>query len=173
MAMASGQMGIHPEEKKSIVLGLDPGRNKTGFAFVNLNGDLLLAGIFPTAEREKFFCAIESSLQNLSSWITEGSLDLLPEFSAGQVKFIVIGNGTGSKEFLAYVSERAVTYRCDIFSVDESNTTLEARKLYRKIHKPKFFAYLIPEGLRVPPRILDDLAAWAVSLRGLEKYRDI
>ena len=63
MAMASGQVGIHPGEK-NLALGLDPGRNKTGFAFVNLDGELLIAGIFSTAERDRFFDADDFSFSS-------------------------------------------------------------------------------------------------------------
>ncbi|MBR1657332.1 MAG: endonuclease [Synergistaceae bacterium] len=173
MAMDSGQMGIHAREKY-LALGLDPGRSKTGFAFVNMNGDLLVSGIFQTSEKEIFFSKIESSINELPPvWIKEATSESLSEISGGQLKILFIGNGTGSKEFISSISERAVRNHYEIFSVDESNTTLFARKLYWKIHKPKFFTRLIPEGLRVPPRMLDDLAAWAVALRGLKEYRDI
>ena len=156
MAMASGQVGIHPGEK-NLALGLDPGRNKTGFAFVNLDGELLITGIFSTAERDRFFDA-----DDFSAWLTEGSQTKLN----GRISFIFIGNGTGSKEFSAYVKSKV--RGCQIVSVDESRTTLEARKLYWKIHKPGLLMRLLPESLRVPSRPLDDLAALALTLRGLQ-----
>ncbi len=46
-------MRIHTREKY-ITLGLDPGRDKTGFAFVNREGGLLLSGIFPASCRLSF-----------------------------------------------------------------------------------------------------------------------
>ena len=61
----------------------------------------------------------------------------------------------------------------EIITVDERNTTLEARSLYWRLHRPGIFVRLLPEGMRVPPRVIDDLAAWAVALRGLKEYRDI
>lgn len=173
--MAAGQMGIHTQEK-DLVLALDPGRSKTGFAFIGKDGNLLLSGIFPSDERGKFFDAVlgeGAEIRRLSSWITEGNLESFADFSAERIIFIVIGNGTGSKEFMSYVLRRPAKKSYGIFSVDETNTTLEARKLYWKIHKPGLLTRLIPEGLRVPPRIIDDLAAWAVGLRGFKEYRDI
>ena len=157
MVLADGQMGIYTG-KESLILGLDPGRDKVGFAFVNLNGDLITSGIIPTSERDKFFAG-----ENLSSYIIEGERDSI---SLSNVKFIALGNGTSSKEFHEYVRNKVT---CEIIIVDEKNSTLDARKLYWKIHKPGFFARMLPESLRVPKRILDDLAAWEISLRALNQ----
>ena len=155
-------MGIYVREK-DLALGLDPGRNKTGFAFVSPDGDLRLSGIFPSSEIEKFF-------HDLTSYILEGRLDSETPGIISRVEFIAVGNGTTSKIFTEHV--RKIT-GCEIITVDEKNTTIEARSLYWKIHRPGIFLRLLPEGLRVPPRVIDDLAAWAVALRGLKKYRDI
>ncbi len=172
MALASGQMAIHSGEK-DLALGLDPGRDKTGFAFVNLDGDLIVSGIFSSHERENFFAEIEKAIPNLSSWIQEGNPSFLPENPSHHLRVIIIGNGTTSREFSSWVENRTSCYKCDIMSVDERNTTLEARSLYWKIHRLGLMARLIPEGLRVPNRVLDDLAAWAVALRCVKNYRDI
>ena len=172
MALDSGQMAIHSGEK-DLALGLDPGRDKTGFAFVNLDGGLVVSGIFSSHERENFFAEIEKALPDLTSWIQEGSTKLLPENPNTRLRVIIIGDGTTSREFLSWVENRVSFYGCDIISVDERNTTLEARSLYWKIHRPGLMSRLIPEGLRVPKRVLDDLAAWAVALRGVKNYRDI
>ena len=158
MAVASGQMAIHSGEK-DLVLGLDPGRDKTGFAIVSLNGDFIAAGIFPTVERDKFF-DFDAENFSFSEWLTEGL-----STKVGGFRFTFIGNGTGSEEFFAYVKNKVKD--CEIILVDERNTTLEARRLYWKLHKPGIFTRLLPEGLRVPDRPLDDLAALALTLRGL------
>ena len=142
-----------------MILAFDPGRDKTGFAVVNSDGELIFSGIFLSSQREKFF---ENFLtgKNLDEFIIEN-----PEnFSDFQnlrprIDFIVIGNGTRSKEFL----ESAKILNFEIKIVDERNTTLEARNLYWKLHKPGFFTRLLPKGLRVPHRVLDDLAAWAIA----------
>ena len=160
MAVASGQMAIHSGEK-DLVLGLDPGRDKTGFAIVRLNGEFIAAGIFPTVERDKFF-DFDAENFSFSEWLTEGL-----STKVGGFRFTFIGNGTGSEEFFAYVKNKVKG--CKIILVDERNTTLEARRLYWKIHKPGIFTRLLPEGLRVPNRPLDDLAALALTLRGLRE----
>ena len=155
-------MGIHAREK-DLALGLDPGRDKTGFAFVNLEGDLLLSGIFPSSETAKFF-------SDFTPYVIERRIDSETHEVMSAVKFVAVGNGTSSTELTQQV--RDLTGH-EVITVDERNTTLEARSLYWKIHRPGMLMRLLPEGLRVPPRVLDDLAAWAVALRGLKKYRDI
>lgn len=169
MVLDTGQMGIYDE--KFLVLGLDPGRDKTGFAFVDHDGDLLLSGIFETQRRDEFFNALLNCRDNISDFAIEGEITSLPENVIAHVKFIATGNGTGSKEFHEYLRNKLLS--CEIIITDERNTTLEARKLYWGIHRPKFFMRLLPESMRVPARILDDLAAWSIATRALKKYRDI
>ena len=153
-----------------IALAFDPGRDKTGFAFVNTEGSLLASGIFIADEAEKFFSDVLAGPESLDSWLIEGRTESLPQNLLSAAKFIAIGNGTNSKSFTELVRKNLP---CEILIVDEKNTTLEARSLYWQIHRPSFFMRLVPEGLRVPDRMLDDLAAWAIALRGLKKYRDI
>jgi len=159
------------EDKKTLLtffLAFDPGRDKTGFALVNLDGELIFSGMFLSVEREKFFEALLNS-KSLDEFIIEypgekiSSSDLI-----SRIKFIAIGNGTRSKEFYEFAKKILLPLEFEIKIVDERNTTLEARNLYWKIHKPGFFLRLLPEGLRVPPRVLDDLAAWAIAKRQLE-----
>ena len=213
MAVADGQMGIHVREER-IVLGLDPGRDKTGFAFVDGEGELIVSGIFPSGESGRFFAAVMANFcggdavmnshddvmnlhdavmnphddamnlhgdahnphgdamnlhtEALSEWIIE-KVSPLPE-NISSIAFIAIGNGTHSKAFTQQVR---AALPCKIITVDEKNTTLEARSLYWSLHAPSFWVRLLPEGLRFPARVLDDLAAWSIAVRGLKKYRDI
>ena len=166
--MANGQMGIHSRE--DIVLGIDPGRDKTGFAFVNFEGELLVSGIFASSEAEEFFRAVLAGREKIASWLIEGNQESLPDDLLSAIKFIAIGDGTHSEIFTERVQ---ANLPCEIITVDERNTTLEARNLYWRIHRPSLWQRLVPEGLRVPARVLDDLAAWSIALRGLKKYRDI
>ena len=156
--------------EETLTLGIDPGRDKTGFAFVDSNGALIASGIFPTHEHTRFFAALQAKSGTLSQWLTEGDSDSLPEDLTASIKFIAIGDGTHSHNFAQLLRNNLP---CEVLTVDERNTTLEARNLYWKIHTPTFWQRLLPEGLRVPNRVLDDLAAWAIALRALKKYRDI
>ncbi len=163
MALAAGQMGIYTE--KNLILGIDPGRDKTGFAFVDFDGNLRASGIFETSRRDIFF-ADYKNFQD-SNLIIEGSSDSLKD---SEVKFIALGNGTHSKEFHNYLKNFLHDEK-NIIIIDEKNTTLEARALYWKLHRPSLLTRLIPEGLRVPDRVLDDLAACIIALRALKNIK--
>ncbi len=78
---------------------------------------------------------------------------------------IIVGDGTGSERVQRLLHERKLVFHL----VDESGTTLEARALYFKAHPPPFWMRLLPQGLRFPPRPIDDYAAYAIVLRYLEK----
>ena len=143
-----------------MILAFDPGRDKTGFALIKDDGELIFSGIFPSSERKKFFEALLN--ESVDEFIIE-KISETPNF-IGHVKFIAIGNGTSSKEFY---QEAERNLKLEIKIVDERNTTLEARNLYWKIHKPNFWTRLLPKGLRVPPRVLDDLAAWAIAIKAV------
>ena len=152
-----------------MILAFDPGRDKTGFAFVNDDGSLILSGIFESHEREKFFDALIHG-DSLAGYILEGRHESLPENILASVKFIAAGNGTHSREFHEYLTSKVTV---EILTIDEKNTTIEARSLYWKIHKPGLITRLLPESMRVPSRVLDDLAAWSIGIRATKKYRDI
>ena len=168
MALVNGQMGIYVREK-DLVIAFDPGRDKTGFALTDLDGGLILSGMFETGACQNFFDGLKIG-RIANDCIIERNSELLPSELFERVKFIAIGNGTSSKKFTEYLRSKI---SCEILIVDERNTTLEARGLYWKIHKPGLLMKLLPEGLRVPARVLDDLAAWAIAIRALKKYRDI
>ncbi|MBQ4430978.1 MAG: endonuclease, partial [Synergistaceae bacterium] len=99
------------------VLAFDPGRDKTGFAFVDFDGGLIASGIFPTQELERFLAV-------LSPYVIEGTP---PENAIPRAKLIITGNGTHSREFTGRAE--AIMGR-GVMTVDERNTTLEARGLY-------------------------------------------
>ena len=74
MAVAFGPMGIHD----ALILGLDPGRDKIGFAAVALTKELLFSGVFPAKELGAFLKKIEHescSAGTFSPWLRECSLD--------------------------------------------------------------------------------------------------
>ena len=152
-------MGIYAGQG-NLILAFDPGRDKTGFAVVRESCELLFSGIFPSDERERFFDMLTRS--DVGEFVIERRAEDFDFMS--DVRFIAIGDGTHSKEFRSYVGRRLPL---EIKITDERNTTLEARKLYWRLHSPGLLARLLPEGLRVPPRVLDDLAAWAIALRAL------
>ena len=56
MAVAFGSVGIHV----GVTVGLDPGRDKVGWAFVGEGRELLMSGIFPAEERAFFWLALRA-----------------------------------------------------------------------------------------------------------------
>ena len=172
-------MGIKAEsaqeqEREKIILGIDPGRDKIGFAFAELNSrDLILSGIFYFAELENFINKLNNfkNLSNLKedfcewqreNFIEKFKLNLNKNFEL----IIALGDGTKSREFKIYL-ENNLKNKNKIIVVNEAGSTLEARDLYWQLHEPGLLKSLLPRGMRVPARILDDLAAWAVARRAV------
>lgn len=104
---------------------------------------------------------VESRADALLDWTLE-SRTICDE----PVKSIIIGSGTGCKE----IKKRLVRYfEIEIRETQEKFTTLKARGLYWKLHPPAGFWRLVPTSVRIPPRDIDDLAAWAIALQMIEK----
>lgn len=78
---------------------------------------------------------------------------------------VVVGGGTGSADLLRLLAARDVA----VVTVDEVGTSLEGRRLYFELNPPALPWRLVPRGLWVPPRPIDDFAAYAIALRYLAK----
>ena len=165
MAVAFGSLGIHV----GVTVGLDPGRDKVGWAFVGEGRELLMSGIFPAGERALFWQglrALAGDVNALAPWTLEAPSPR-GEASSGMafVTAFVVGDGTWGGELASNLE--AQDFGCPILRVDERGTTLEARILYWRLHGPFWWQRLLPRTLWVPPRPLDDLAAWAIAMRGM------
>ena len=144
----SGQ--AYPDTRASyIVLGLDPGRDKCGFAALERseNGGIriLMQRVIETANLE----------QEVAAAVTKYSPSRLIE-----------GNGTTSKDARARI-QKAVP-RLAITVIDEYRTTEQAKKEYWKAHPPKGLRRLIPTTMQVPPVPVDDFVAVILVTRYLE-----
>lgn len=135
-------------------IGIDPGRYKIGFAIVN-GSNLLFSAIIPKTDEKVLAEAIKTNdWKLLSAWNKEGNIEAVSNIIITEV---LIGDGTSSDEIQSLLSD-LITVRV----VNEYGTTLQGRKLYWVLHKPRGFWKLIPTSLRTPPRDIDDLAAWAI-----------
>lgn len=76
---------------------------------------------------------------------------------------VVVGGGTGSGALVRLLASRGL----EAVTVDEVGTSLEGRRLYFERNPPSLPWRLIPRGLWVPPRPIDDFAAYAIALRYL------
>jgi len=147
-------------------MGVDPGRDKVGWAFVGQDRELLVSGIFPVRERALFWLGLRTlvgDVNALAPWTLEA---LSPMDKAFSIMAFVVGDGTCGGELAASLEEQ--DFGCPILRVDERGTTLEARTLYWRLHSPSWWQRLLPRTLWVPPRPLDDLAAWAIAMRGMD-----
>jgi len=130
-----------PEEE--IIIAIDPGTKKCGYAVVNFDLSVLQREVIST---EKIAKTIEDSL------------------NIYKINKIILGNGTNYKQIEKKLREHFPQLK--IILIGEDFSTLEARKKYFKAHPPRGIFKLIPLSLRVPPGHYDDFVAVLLA----EKY---
>lgn len=129
------------------VLGVDPGTRKCGYAVVGESpGPPLALGIVPT-ER-----------------LVETLQELVARFP---VRAVALGGGTHT----APVGEMLAALGLPVNIVDERETTLLARQRYFAANPPRGWRRLVPRGMLLPPRPIDDFAALLIAERLLESER--
>ena len=140
-----------------VLCGIDPGREKFGFALAS-EAELLFAAIVPF---ERFDAALSylssGDAESMAEWRTEGAV------CRARAARVFLGNGTSHEDYERRLSAAGVDYEL----ADERMTTLGAREIYWKLHPPKGLARIVPKSLRVPPRPIDDIAAWAIIRKGV------
>lgn len=125
-----------------IVLGIDPGREKCGLAVVSPN----LVLVKRVVARGEFL---------------EAAREYIRQYNVAR---IVLGDGTGSKDFL-----QEIEGVLPVVTVDEQYTTEEARKKYWLDHRPKGWRRLLPTSMQVPPEPFDDYVAVILAERYLSE----
>ena len=120
-----------------MILGFDPGRDKCGLAVMSQGLQLHYHQVVLAQE------AI-------------ATIDLLCQKFA--ISILVMGDRTTSKQWQSQLQE-VLPPTVAIFMVDEHNSTLEARARYWQMYPPKGLTKLVPQGLREPPRPVDDIVA--------------
>lgn len=128
------------------VLGIDPGTRKMGYALLAADGTAIAQGVVAAADLE----------QTLSALAPPGS---------GVV--VALGHGTQAAPVRARLAGLGLT----VALVDERETTLQARGLYFADHPPRGWRRIVPLGLQVPPRPVDDYAAILIGRRYLAERR--
>jgi RNase H-fold protein (predicted Holliday junction resolvase) len=124
------------------ILGVDPGTRKVGFAVLDGQGETQDLGIEMIAD---FLARVQGLMVR---WA----------FSA-----IAIGTGTNARTLGGQLAPLGIP----VIYVDERETTLRARSLYFADHPPTGWRRLIPLGMQVPPRPIDDYAAVLIARRFL------
>ena len=74
-----------------------------------------------------------------------------------RVSQIVMGDRTTAKQWKQQLTTAFPTV--PITLIDERYSSLEARDRYWQMYPPNFLTSLIPQGMRQPPRPIDDLVA--------------
>ena len=155
VAVDVSAMGFHVKGPM-ILCGIDPGREKMGVALAE-DGALLFSAILSLNQLPLLCAALGDG-----RWDAFVPTERREGFSEGKPEITFLGNGTAS----AFAAEELKKNGVDYCLIDESGTTLEARTLYWQLHPPQGLWSFFPLSLRVPPRPLDDLAAWAILKRG-------
>ncbi|NES21002.1 MAG: pre-16S rRNA-processing nuclease YqgF [Symploca sp. SIO3E6] len=120
-----------------MILGFDPGRDKCGLAVMGKERQLLYHQVVASQQ------AI-ATIQQLSQKFP--------------LETIVMGDGTTAKSWQQEISSN-LGESLSIALVDERYSTLEARDRYWQMYSPQGLQRLIPQGMRQPPRPVDDLVA--------------
>jgi RNase H-fold protein (predicted Holliday junction resolvase) len=118
------------------ILGLDPGRDKCGLALINSKQEAVYHQVIDSAK------AIATIKQLAQKYL---------------IDLIVMGDGTTSKAWQQQLESNLLNL--PVTTVNETNSTLEARDRYWIMYPPQGLQRLIPQGLRTPPRPVDDLVA--------------
>jgi RNase H-fold protein (predicted Holliday junction resolvase) len=126
------------------VLGVDPGRSKAGYALLEASGAVIAAGIEPI---ERLPVCLEELIRNR------------------RVGVIALGRGTNARAVKASLE----TLGLPIQLVDEYETSRAARELYFAENPPRGWRRLIPIGLQLPQRPIDDYAAILIARRFLAR----
>jgi RNase H-fold protein (predicted Holliday junction resolvase) len=125
------------------VIGLDPGTRKCGFAIVReLGATPVRLGIVPLGD-------LRGALREI--------------LIATPADVAAVGRGTNAEEVSRIVRDAGL--RVEL--VDEYETTLRARARYFEDHPPRGLRRLIPRGMLLPDRPIDDYAALLIAERFL------
>lgn len=126
------------------IIGVDPGRSKAGYALLESTGTVVEAGIEPVDR------------------LADRLRDLTVRRAIGA---IALGRGTNVTAIRTALERLGPP----IHLIDEYETTRHARTLYFAEHPPRGLRRLIPLGLQLPPRPIDDYAAILIARRYLAR----
>lgn len=130
-----------------MILGFDPGRDKCGIAVMENNKNVVYHQVIVS----------EDAIATMNHLLQQYPIDRL-----------VMGNQTTAKQWKKQL-ESGLKTEIPIILVDERNSTVEARDRYWVMYPPKGLKRLIPEGMRLPPRPLDDIVAILLIERYLKQ----
>lgn len=130
----------------SMILGFDPGRDKCGIAVVDRQKQVRYHRVVTSTEASQ---TIEQLCQQFP------------------IELVVMGNLTTAKSWQHTIKSHLNSI--PVVMVDERNSSLEARDRYWQMYPPTGLTKLIPLGMRLPPRPVDDIVAILLIERWMEK----
>ncbi|WP_392531424.1 resolvase [Nostoc sp. C117] len=133
-----------------VILGFDPGRDKCGLAVMGLDRQLYYHQVVLAKEA---IATIETLRQKFP------------------ISLMVMGDQTTANQWKQQLYQKLLE-PLNIILVDERYTTLEARDRYWQMYPPKGLIKLLPQGMRQPPRPIDDIVAILLIERYLNRLTE-
>jgi len=135
---------------QAVILGFDPGRDKCGLAVMGLDRQLYYHQIVTS---EQVIATIQALQQQFP------------------ISLLIMGDQTTAKHWQQKLSQE-LPEAPSVVMIDERYTSLEARDRYWQMYPPKGFSRLLPQGLRQPPRPVDDIVAILLIERYLNRLAE-
>ena len=129
------------------IISIDPGREKSGIALLDMSGSVVEMTVLPDAEIPSFLATLKDKYH---------------------IRLAALGNGTGFQA----ISEKIKKMGWEIIIVDEKGSTLEGRNLAWKENPPPWFIRILPRIFWLTPRNLDAWAAVAIAKRALQSLKN-
>ena len=130
-----------------MIIGFDPGKDKCGIAVMGRDKKVCYHQVVPS----------ESAISTIQSLCKQFPIELL-----------VMGDQTTSKSWKQKLTQSLSPF-IKILQIDERYSSLEARERYWQMYPPTGLSRLIPQGMRTPPRPVDDIVAIVLSERYFNK----
>ncbi|MEG4279702.1 pre-16S rRNA-processing nuclease YqgF [Microcoleus sp. MON1_C1] len=130
-----------------MILGFDPGKDKCGIAVMG---------------RDKKVCYYQVVLSEAAISTIQSLCQQFP------IELLVMGDQTTSKSWKQKLTQ-SLSPEIEIVRVDERFSSLEAKERYWEMYPPTGLSRLIPQGMRTPPRPVDDIVAIVLIERYLNK----
>jgi RNase H-fold protein (predicted Holliday junction resolvase) len=130
-----------------MILGFDPGKDKCGVAVMGVDRQLHYHEVV------------------LSDHAIASIQELRQRFP---ISLLVMGDQTTSKRWKQQLQSE-LSEEMNIVLIDERYSTLEARDRYWQMYPPQGLTKLLPQGMRQPPRPIDDIVAILLIERYLSR----
>ncbi|NJN61907.1 MAG: pre-16S rRNA-processing nuclease YqgF [Coleofasciculaceae cyanobacterium RL_1_1] len=143
---------INNSRVSQFVIGFDPGRDKCGIARVKL----LCRSPAHGAEQAFTASVLIDRMRVVES--ASAIADVVAQCQQFPITTVVMGDGTSSKHWRTQL-EQILPATVTLVTVNEYNSTQEARDRYWTLHPSRGLSRIIPAKLRSIPCPIDDIVA--------------